>query len=140
MTSTSTPRDGELDNTLALGRYGYEFILKRCRRYGSDVFETRLMFQRHICMSGAEAARVFYDEARFIRHGAAPRRVKATLLGFGGVQDMPSAPGPGCRSLRRRWSGGRATWPGSSRARPRWGRCTGAAGSRGSGRRRGSPG
>lgn len=32
-----------LDSTLALLADGYTFIAKRCRRYESDIFETRLM-------------------------------------------------------------------------------------------------
>jgi fatty-acid peroxygenase len=35
-----------------------------------------------------EAARLFDDAERFQRAGAAPRRVKATLLGEGGVQSL----------------------------------------------------
>lgn len=86
------PRDQGLDSTLALAREGYEFVLKRSRRHGSDVFRTRLMLQPFICMTGEEAARVFYDTGRFIRKGAAPRRVKATLFGFGGVQGLDDEP------------------------------------------------
>ena len=85
------PRDQGLDSTLALARDGYEFVLKRSRRHGSDVFRTRLMLQPFICMIGEEAARVFYDTERFMRKGAAPRRVKATLFGFGGVQGLDDA-------------------------------------------------
>lgn len=82
------PHDKGLDSTLALASDGYEFIRKRSRRHGSDVFRTRLMLQPFICMIGEEAARVFYDPGRFMREGAAPRRVKATLFGFGGVQGL----------------------------------------------------
>lgn len=85
---SSIPHDKSPDSTLALALDGYEFILKRSRRYGSDVFRARLMLQPFLCMTGEEAARVFYDTERFIRKGAAPRRVKATLFGFGGVQGL----------------------------------------------------
>ena len=44
---------------LALAADGYEFILKRSRHHGSDVFRTRLMLQPFLCMTGEEAARVF---------------------------------------------------------------------------------
>lgn len=87
---SSIPHDKSPDSTLALALDGYEFILKRSRRYGSDVFRARLMLQPFLCMTGEEAARVFYDTERFIRKGAAPRRVKATLFGFGGVQHRAS--------------------------------------------------
>jgi len=67
---------------------GYEFVSRRCARYGSDVFETRLLAERTVCMRGAEAARVFYDSDRFRRAGAPPARVQKTLLGVGGVQGL----------------------------------------------------
>src|SRR3569832_2528698 len=82
------PRDPGLDNTLALLREGYFYIPNRCRRYHSDVFKTRLLLQDTICMSGAAAAALFYDAARFARKGAAPLRVQKTLFGVGGVQGL----------------------------------------------------
>jgi len=82
------PRDPGLDNTLALLREGYLYIPNRCRRYHSDVFKTRLLLQDTICMSGAEAAALFYDADRFVRKGAAPMRVQKTLFGVGGVQGL----------------------------------------------------
>src|SRR3546814_11742543 len=39
-------------------------------------------------MTGAEAAGVFYDPARFKRAGAAPSPLQKTLFGQGGVQGM----------------------------------------------------
>src|SRR3569832_947850 len=82
------PRDPGLDNTLALLRVGYLYIPNRCRRYHSDVFKTRLLLQDTICMSGAEAAALFYVADRFVRKGAAPMRVQKTLFGVGGVQGL----------------------------------------------------
>lgn len=76
------------DDTLALALEGYAFIGNRCRALDTDVFETRLMLQRTICMLGAEAARIFYDGERMQREGAAPLRVQATLFGRGGVQAL----------------------------------------------------
>lgn len=40
------------DSTLALLSEGYAFVPRRCERYGSDVFETRLMLTRAVCMMG----------------------------------------------------------------------------------------
>ncbi len=80
--------NGSLDSTLALMRDGYAFIPKRCRRLRTDVFQTRLLFQKTICMRGAEAARLFYDGKQFRREGAAPGRLKKTLFGQGGVQGL----------------------------------------------------
>lgn len=82
------PRDEGFDNTLALLRAPYEFVGERCIRYGSDLFETRLLLRRTICMSGPEAARIFYDQGRFVRRGAMPGRIRGTLLGRGGVQGL----------------------------------------------------
>ncbi|MEV4758601.1 cytochrome P450 [Micromonospora sp. NPDC049559] len=82
------PRDRSPDSTLALLRDGYRFVSRRCDRYGTDVFQTRLLLRRTICMRGREAARLFYDQDRFQRHGAAPLRLQQTLLGKGGVQSL----------------------------------------------------
>lgn len=82
------PRDTYLDNTLALFREPYDFVSNRCRRFGSDLFETRLMLRRTICMTGPDAARLFYDQERFIRRGAMPEPIRATLLGKGGIQGL----------------------------------------------------
>ena len=81
------PHDRLPDSTLALVREGYEFISERCRRYRSDVFETRLLFRPVVCMRGADAARVFYSD-RFQRQGATPAVVRKTLFGEGGVQGL----------------------------------------------------
>lgn len=85
---TAMPEEPTLDATAKLLRDPYRFIATRCRRFGSDVFRTRLLLRPTICMSGADAAKLFYDEARFAREGAMPEPVRATLLGKGGV------PGP----------------------------------------------
>ncbi|WP_317622245.1 hypothetical protein [Pseudohongiella acticola] len=39
-------------------------------------------------MTGPEAARLFYDSSRFVRHGAMPKAIQKTLLGQGGVQGL----------------------------------------------------
>lgn len=82
------PRDRSLDSSLALLSDGYTFIQKRCRRLNTDVFQTRLMFQKTLCMHGQEAAKLFYDRDRFMRAGAAPKRLQNTLIGQGGVQGL----------------------------------------------------
>lgn len=82
------PGDRWTENTPALLREGYLFISNRCRKHGSDLFETRLLLRRVICMSGPEAARLFYDPARFQRRGAVPAFLVKTLFGQGGVQSL----------------------------------------------------
>ncbi|MFX3673412.1 MAG: cytochrome P450 [Paenisporosarcina sp.] len=82
------PHDDSLDNSLTLMREGYLFIGNRVNRYQSDLFEARLLGQKVICMSGEEAAKVFYDSERFQRNGAAPKRIQKSLFGVGAIQSM----------------------------------------------------
>jgi len=82
------PHERVLDSTFALVRDPYRFISDRCRHHGSDLFETRLLLQKTICMSGPEAAALFYDANRFARRGAMPKAIQKTLLGVGGVQGL----------------------------------------------------
>ncbi len=82
------PRDTALDNSLAFIRDPYRFVSKQCRRYGADLFETRLLLRRTICMTGPAAAELFYDANRFSRHDAMPAPIRRTLLGQGGVQGL----------------------------------------------------
>ncbi|MGQ7792884.1 cytochrome P450 [Faunimonas sp. B44] len=82
------PREAGFDSTLALMREGYRFIPNRCRRLGSDAFETRLMLRKAVCISGPEAAEMFYGGERFTRVGAMPNRVLALLQDRGSVQTL----------------------------------------------------
>jgi fatty-acid peroxygenase len=67
----------------------YDLIGARCDRLGTDAFAVPVpVVGPVICMRGAEAARLFYDEARFRRADALPRRVRATLVGEGAVQTL----------------------------------------------------
>jgi hypothetical protein len=49
----SIPHDPKLDSSLALLADPYGFIARRCRKYGADLFEARIMFRSTICLSGA---------------------------------------------------------------------------------------
>lgn len=82
------PRARYLDSTILLVRDPYRFVSEECRHVQSDLFETRLLLQKTICMTGPEAARLFYDTSRFARRGAMPKAVQKTLLGVGGVQSL----------------------------------------------------
>lgn len=82
------PRDPLPDSTLALLSEGYLFIPNRCRRHGSDIFATRLMFERVVCMQGAEAAEIFYGGDRFTRRGAMPQTTLKLLQDKGSVQQL----------------------------------------------------
>jgi fatty-acid peroxygenase len=79
------------DDTLAQALEGYAFISNRCRELGADVFETRLMLQRTVCMRGAEAAQRFYDPDLIQRDGATPNRIQSALFSRGGVQHLDGA-------------------------------------------------
>ncbi len=85
---TDIPRDDHLESSLALLGEGYPFIRDRCQRLHSNVFQARLLMQNTICLSGEQAARLFYDERHFQRAQAMPRMLKKTLLGQGGVQGL----------------------------------------------------
>ena len=82
------PRDSQVESSLSLLSEGYTFISSRCQRFGSDLFQVRLLMQNTICMSGEEAARLFYDERLFQREHAAPHMLQKTLFGRGGVQGL----------------------------------------------------
>lgn len=82
------PTDRSPESTLAFLRAGYRFVGDRCDRYGSDIFQTRILLEPTICLRGRPAAELFYDNDRFIRHGAMPMRGQRTLTGVGGVQGL----------------------------------------------------
>lgn len=82
------PKMPFFDSTIALRRDPYRFIRRTCTELGSDCFETRLLLEPTLCLTGAKAARFFYDRELFTRVGAAPTFVKSTLFGHGGVQGL----------------------------------------------------
>ncbi|PWS37068.1 cytochrome P450 [Falsiroseomonas bella] len=88
---SSFPRDPAFDSTFALLREGYRFIPARCERLDTDVFETRLMLRRAICMRGEEAARMFYAPDRFTRRGALPQTTLRLLQDKGSVATLDGA-------------------------------------------------
>ncbi|WP_164670779.1 cytochrome P450 [Virgibacillus doumboii] len=82
------PREKGLDNSLTLLKEGYNYIPRRRNSFRTDIFQTRLMGQKVICIGGEEAAEVFYDNDKFRRKGAAPNRIQQSLFGKNGVQTM----------------------------------------------------
>lgn len=84
--------DKGIDNTASFLMEGYQYISNRTGRYNRNMFETRLLGgKKFVCMVGKEAAEVFYDESKFKRHGAAPKRVLKTLFGMNSVQTLDNA-------------------------------------------------
>ncbi|HHD2751323.1 TPA: cytochrome P450 [Clostridium perfringens] len=82
------PHDKGLDSTLDLLQEGYLFIKNRVNQYQSDIFETHLLGEKVICISGEEATKIFYDPELFYRKDATPKRVQKTLFGVGAIQSM----------------------------------------------------
>lgn len=82
------PHASSWRSTRLLIRDPHRMISKICQTQGFDLFETRLLFKRTICLTGREAAEVFYDPTRFLRQGATPGRLQKTLFGQGGVQGL----------------------------------------------------
>ncbi len=82
------PKDSRPDSTLALLREGYAFVPERCRRLRSDIFETRLMLTRAICISGHEAAAQFYRRDRFTRRGGIPLPTLTLIQDVGSVMTL----------------------------------------------------
>jgi len=105
---TNIPRDRALDGTLGILQDGYEFIW-RCQAYHSEIFLTRFVGKKAVCVHGPEAAALFYDESKLQRRQAVPRRVVTSLFGKGAVQRVGD-------SARARY--GRARRPSAAIAEP----------------------
>lgn len=84
---STMPRLKSPDSTLSVLLEGYEFLLRRRRRFHCDAFRGRLMLEPAIFMGGSEASELFYSE-RFQRAGAMPKPVLKTLFGEGGVHGL----------------------------------------------------
>lgn len=80
------PEAPGFDNTYALLSEGYRFIGNRCDALNSDIFGTRLMLKRVVCVRGEAAARMFYQPGRFTRRRAIPPTALALLQDHGSTQ------------------------------------------------------
>lgn len=93
MKKVKIPKEDGLDNSLDVLFEGYRYMPDRMRQFHSDIYETRLVGgQKVICISGEEAANVFYDGDRFERRSAIPKRIQKSLFGKNGVQMLDGAP------------------------------------------------
>ncbi|MCI0754631.1 cytochrome P450 [Teichococcus vastitatis] len=90
-TAHAIPEEPGLDHSLALLQEGYTYISRRCDRFNSDLFLTRIMLTPVVCLRGAEAARFVYEGERFTRRGAMPRSVLLLLQDVGSVQTLDGA-------------------------------------------------
>lgn len=88
MGRNAMPPMANLECTYPLLRSGYPYISAQCDKLGTNLFCSRLMLKKTLFMRGEEAAELFYDHALFTRENAAPKRLKKTLFGEGGVQGL----------------------------------------------------
>lgn len=82
------PKEKTLDSTVSLLNEGYLFIGNRVKKFNSDIFMTRLLGQKVICMTGEPAVILFYNPEFFKRKDAAPKRIQKTLFGENAIQTM----------------------------------------------------
>ena len=85
------PKEEGFENGLKILREWYQYIPNRHKIYQSDIFETTLLGKKAVCMGGEEAGKLFYDESKIKREGAAPMFATKTLLGDDGVQTLDDA-------------------------------------------------
>ncbi|GEL76235.1 cytochrome P450 [Tenuibacillus multivorans] len=81
------PKDFTIDSTAAVLFEGYKFIQNRKHMLNSNIFQTRVMGKKVICISGEDAAELFYDNDKFQRQGAVPKRVQKSLFGVKAIQN-----------------------------------------------------
>jgi fatty-acid peroxygenase len=86
--ATGVPHLRALDSTVQLLREGYPFIFNRRTELGTDAFIMRLLGRQTVCIGGPGAAELFYDDRRMRRSGAIPLRIRKSLFGLGGVQEL----------------------------------------------------
>ena len=82
------PKEKCLDQTMKLLTEGYLYMPSRFRKHGSDLFQTRLMGKKVICMSGEDSAELFYNNRIFTRKGAMPGRIQKSLFGKKAIQTL----------------------------------------------------
>lgn len=89
--SITIPKEACVDDTIKLLLEGYLYIPSRIRKYRTDLFQTRLLGKKVVCMSGEKATQLFYDQNLFTRKGVIPKRIQETLFGKKGIQTLVGA-------------------------------------------------
>ncbi|WP_143414515.1 cytochrome P450 [Halobacillus massiliensis] len=82
------PKDAGMDQTMNILREGYTFLPKRFEQLETDIFQTRVLGKKVICLTGEEGARLFYDNEKFQREKAIPKRIQKSLFGKHAIQTM----------------------------------------------------
>jgi len=75
------PKGEGLGSTFAWLNEGYLFLSNRMNQSNSDIVELKLLGKKFITMRGSEAAELFYDPSRFIRHGVIPQNIADIIIG-----------------------------------------------------------
>ncbi|MCP3030087.1 cytochrome P450 [Halobacillus sp. A1] len=88
----TVPKDRKLDQSINVLREGYRFLPKRFADLDTDIFETRLLGEKVICLTGENGAKLFYDKEKFQRKGALPKRIEKSLFGENAIQGMDGDP------------------------------------------------
>jgi fatty-acid peroxygenase len=89
--ASALPRLRAVDSSPALLVDGYRFIPRRCRRHRTDAFVTRILGEKVVCMTGPDAARLFYGTGRFTRKRGIPRPTLTLLQDFGSAAVLDGA-------------------------------------------------
>gem|GEM_PF-2514240 len=75
-------------HSLRMGDFFRKAVKNRTDDYHAILFETRLLGQKAVCISGEEAVKMFYDPEKFKRNGAVPKRIQKTLFGENAIQTL----------------------------------------------------
>jgi fatty-acid peroxygenase len=67
---------------------GYRFLQNKFRRYKTNIFKINIPFAPVVCVTGADAAEVFYDTSKFMRKGSVPKRIQRNFMGENGIQTL----------------------------------------------------
>jgi fatty-acid peroxygenase len=70
-----------VDNSFALWREGYRFLVNRFERTNSDILVARFLGFPVVCIHGDEAAQVFYRPEYFQREHTIPKLLQKSFLG-----------------------------------------------------------
>lgn len=81
-----TPKYKMRGSTIEILKEGYCYIPGHMEKLETDIFQTRLLGQKSIVITGPEATELFYNERYFERKTAIPLRIRDTIFGRGGVQ------------------------------------------------------
>ncbi|MFS4457918.1 cytochrome P450 [Bdellovibrio sp. HCB2-146] len=76
------------DSTFLFLQDPYHFVWRTCDQEKTNIFQTRIMGRKTICLTGHEAAKFFYNEPRLVRKGGMPEPLVSTLMGKGGIQNI----------------------------------------------------